>query len=235
MAVVVDDDETGETATAITRRWLAMFAEENAASANPNWAAASATNLANDAYLGDTFSQQLLRGGAGDGAGQHHQRLGQLLPAQLNDPSGQIAAPGGSTGAPLTLPIPLPSSASSLFLADSVDASSTWSLLIAALFYKSETFDTNWMNVLSATAIIVLFSATVIGNSFVIMAILIERNLRTIGNYLVLSLAIADLLVALLVMPMAGIYQILDRWTLGVTYCEIWTSADVFCCTGKLS
>lgn len=201
-----DEDESGE-AGAATRRWLAMLARESAAG-NPNWARASSMNLDNvyDNVLGgDPFSQQQ----------QQHRNQQRFSDQALRLPSSFIEAADVGAGG------------------SQADASSTWSLLIAALFYKSDTFDTNWMNVFLAAAIIVLFSATVIGNSFVIMAILIERNLRTIGNYLVLSLAIADLLVALLVMPMAGIYQILDRWTLGVFYCEIWTSADVFCCTGK--
>ncbi|KAL9701418.1 hypothetical protein quinque_004859 [Culex quinquefasciatus] len=42
---------------------------------------------------------------------------------------------------------------------------------------------------------------TVIGNVFVIAAIILERNLQNVANYLVASLAVADLLVACLVMP----------------------------------
>lgn len=95
-----------------------------------------------------------------------------------------------------------------------------------------EGFIINWPNFILAIVLIMLMLTTAVGNLFVIAAILIERNLRTVGNYLVLSLAIADLLVACLVMPLAGIYQILQRWTLGVLLCDIWTSADVFCCTG---
>lgn len=119
---------------------------------------------------------------------------------------------------------------------------STWSLLMSALFeYSNKTdnnteatiIDINWSILILATILIILMLTTAVGNLFVIVAILIERNLRTIGNYLVLSLAIADLLVACLVMPLASIYQILDQWTLGVLLCDIWTSADVFCCTGK--
>ena len=46
------------------------------------------------------------------------------------------------------------------------------------------------------------------GNVFVIAAILIERNLRVVANYLILSLAVADLLVAVLVMPLSAVYQV---------------------------
>lgn len=145
----------------------------------------------------------------------------------------------------------------------SISGASTWSLLMGELFHYTNatsmgdpinsglgSSDTslstiatittsgsiesiNWPNFLLAVFLILLMLTTSIGNLFVIVAILIERNLRTIGNYLVLSLAIADLLVACLVMPLAGIYQILDRWTLGVILCDLWTSMDVFCCTGE--
>jgi hypothetical protein len=135
---------------------------------------------------------------------------------------------------------------------------STWAMLVATLFeprpaYESDAgadadqqllsaerqplagahYTVHWPNLILALLLILLMLTTAIGNLFVIVAILIERNLRTIGNYLVLSLAIADLLVALLVMPLASIYLILDRWYLGVRLCDIWTSADVFCCTGE--
>lgn len=136
------------------------------------------------------------------------------------------------------------SQAAQMGLSDAPAEASTWAQLMAALFVDQQPgqqqqqqpggwWQPNWLNLLLAAFLVLLMLTTAVGNLFVIVAILIERNLRTIGNYLVLSLAIADLLVALLVMPLAGIYQILDRWTLGVLLCDIWTSADVFCCTGE--
>ena len=41
-----------------------------------------------------------------------------------------------------------------------------------------------------------------------IAAILLERNLRNVANYLILSLAVADLLVAVLVMPLGAVYEV---------------------------
>lgn len=72
------------------------------------------------------------------------------------------------------------------------------------------------------------------GNVFVIAAILIERNLQSVANYLILSLAVADLLVAGLVMPMSAIYQVSDEWTMGPELCDMWTSSDVLCCTASI-
>ncbi|CAL1261744.1 unnamed protein product [Larinioides sclopetarius] len=79
-----------------------------------------------------------------------------------------------------------------------------------------------------------LILATVIGNVFVIAAIFLERNLQTVGNYLVLSLAVADLMVACLVMPMGALYEVNQQWILGPELCEVWTSGDVLCCTASI-
>lgn len=47
-----------------------------------------------------------------------------------------------------------------------------------------------------------------VGNVFVIAAIILERNLQNVANYLVASLAVADLLVACLVMPLGAVYEV---------------------------
>lgn len=47
------------------------------------------------------------------------------------------------------------------------------------------------------------------GNVFVIAAIAMERNLQNVANYLVASLAVADLLVACLVMPLGALYEVI--------------------------
>lgn len=41
-----------------------------------------------------------------------------------------------------------------------------------------------------------------------IAAILLERNLQNVANYLIVSLAVADLMVACLVMPLAAVYEV---------------------------
>jgi len=51
--------------------------------------------------------------------------------------------------------------------------------------------------------------ATIVGNVFVMVAILVERHLRVnVANYLIVSLAVADLLVAALVMPLAAVNDV---------------------------
>lgn len=75
---------------------------------------------------------------------------------------------------------------------------------------------------------------TIIGNVFVIAAIILERNLQNVANYLVASLAVADLFVACLVMPLGAVYEISQGWILGPELCDIWTSCDVLCCTASI-
>lgn len=53
-----------------------------------------------------------------------------------------------------------------------------------------------------------LFGIVSTGNVFVIAAILLERHLHSVANYLIVSLAVADLLVACLVMPLGAVYEV---------------------------
>lgn len=64
--------------------------------------------------------------------------------------------------------------------------------------------------IMAVTSIVLglMILVTVIGNVFVIAAIILERNLQNVANYLVASLAVADLLVACLVMPLGAVYEV---------------------------
>ncbi|XP_033219459.1 5-hydroxytryptamine receptor-like isoform X2 [Belonocnema kinseyi] len=87
--------------------------------------------------------------------------------------------------------------------------------------------------IVTASFLGLLILSTIIGNVFVIAAILLERNLQSVANYLILSLAVADLLVACLVMPLA-VYEVSHEWALGPELCDMWTSSDVLCCTASI-
>jgi len=62
---------------------------------------------------------------------------------------------------------------------------------------------------LGLTAIIV---ATTGGNLLVCLAVCLERRLQNITNYFLMSLAIADLLVSVLVMPLAMIVELFGEF-----------------------
>lgn len=91
-----------------------------------------------------------------------------------------------------------------------------------------------WAAVLIVVACSAIMMGTVVGNLLVCIAVSIVRKLRTPSNWLIVSLAVADLLVALLVMPPAVVYEVEGRWTLGGTLCDVWTSCDVMLCTASI-
>ncbi|KAI4879666.1 hypothetical protein NFI96_009448 [Prochilodus magdalenae] len=79
-----------------------------------------------------------------------------------------------------------------------------------------------------------LILCSIFGNACVVAAIALERSLQNVANYLIGSLAITDLMVSVLVLPMACLYQVLDKWTLGQVTCDIFISLDILCCTSSI-
>ncbi|XP_025262814.1 5-hydroxytryptamine receptor 1 isoform X2 [Camponotus floridanus] len=75
---------------------------------------------------------------------------------------------------------------------------------------------------------------TVVGNILVCVAVFLVKKLRKPCNYLLVSLAVSDLCVALLVMPMALLYQISGNWSFGSLTCDLWVSFDVLSCTASI-
>nr|4IAR_A Chain A, Chimera protein of human 5-hydroxytryptamine receptor 1B and E. Coli soluble cytochrome b562 [synthetic construct] len=76
--------------------------------------------------------------------------------------------------------------------------------------------------------------ATTLSNAFVIATVYRTRKLHTPANYLIASLAVTDLLVSILVMPISTMYTVTGRWTLGQVVCDFWLSSDITCCTASI-
>ncbi|KAM6977666.1 D(3) dopamine receptor [Aplochiton taeniatus] len=80
-----------------------------------------------------------------------------------------------------------------------------------------------------------LILAIIFGNVLVCLAVLRERSLQTTTNYLVVSLAVADLLVASLVMPWAVYLEVVGgAWLFGRLYCNVFVTLDVMMCTASI-
>ena len=76
---------------------------------------------------------------------------------------------------------------------------------------------------------------TSLGNALVIVAVRTDRRLRTVSNYFIFSLAVADLLIGLLVMPLSIIYFVNEfTWPLGRMVCETWLTLDYVTCTASI-
>lgn len=75
---------------------------------------------------------------------------------------------------------------------------------------------------------------TIVGNVLVCLAVCLVRKLRRPCNYLLVSLAVSDLCVAVLVMPTALLFEVLGKWQFGTVFCDIWVSFDVLSCTASI-
>ncbi|NWS43416.1 DRD3 protein, partial [Probosciger aterrimus] len=81
----------------------------------------------------------------------------------------------------------------------------------------------------------ILILAIIFGNVLVCLAVLRERALQTTTNYLVVSLAVADLLVAILVMPWVVYLEVTGGvWTFSRICCDIFVTMDVMMCTASI-
>ncbi|KAM6965498.1 5-hydroxytryptamine (serotonin) receptor 1A a [Aplochiton taeniatus] len=88
--------------------------------------------------------------------------------------------------------------------------------------------------VVTSLLLTALILCSIFGNACVVAAIALERSLQNVANYLIGSLAVTDLMVSVLVLPMAALYQVLNKWTLGQEICDIFISLDVLCCTSSI-
>ncbi|XP_070773471.1 beta-2 adrenergic receptor-like [Enoplosus armatus] len=88
--------------------------------------------------------------------------------------------------------------------------------------------------VLLGVVMAILVLAIVFGNVLVITAILRFQRLQTVTNLFIASLAIADLIMGLVVVPFGSSYILLGAWQFGNFMCEFWTATDVLCVTASI-
>lgn len=75
---------------------------------------------------------------------------------------------------------------------------------------------------------------TLLGNILVCSAVLRFRHLRTkVTNIFIVSLALSDLFVAVLVMPWKAVAEVAGYWPFG-TFCNIWVAFDIMCSTASI-
>lgn len=82
-----------------------------------------------------------------------------------------------------------------------------------------------WVLVTFFTSLIVV---TIVGNLLVCLSVILVRKLRKPQNYLLVSLAISDLFVAIFVMPFAVSFDVYGgTWPFNNSLCDLWVSGKI--------
>ncbi|XP_035384498.1 5-hydroxytryptamine (serotonin) receptor 5A, genome duplicate a [Electrophorus electricus] len=90
-------------------------------------------------------------------------------------------------------------------------------------------------SVLTFTLLAMLVVATFVWNVLVLATILRVRTFHRVPHNLVASMAMSDVMVAALVMPLSLVHELSgQRWRLGRALCLLWVSCDVLCCTASI-
>uniref|UniRef100_U3K274 G-protein coupled receptors family 1 profile domain-containing protein n=1 Tax=Ficedula albicollis TaxID=59894 RepID=U3K274_FICAL len=91
----------------------------------------------------------------------------------------------------------------------------------------------------AATGLILLAAlavllATLVGNALVVVAISTSRALQAPQNLFLVSLASADILVAILVLPFSLANEVMGYWYFGGLWCSLYLALDVLLCTASI-
>ncbi|ESN90368.1 hypothetical protein HELRODRAFT_70948 [Helobdella robusta] len=76
--------------------------------------------------------------------------------------------------------------------------------------------------------------AAVAGNVLVVISVFTYKPLRSVQNFYIVSLALSDLLIAVVVMPFHVLYGLEGKWSFGQAMCNVWVTCDILMCTASI-
>lgn len=91
-----------------------------------------------------------------------------------------------------------------------------------------------WEAILVTVILTIIIILTIVGNILVILSVFTYKPLRIVQNFFIVSLAVADLTVAVLVLPLNVANMMIGRWEFGIHLCKMWLTMDVLCCTSSI-
>ncbi|XP_055851149.1 octopamine receptor beta-2R isoform X2 [Episyrphus balteatus] len=98
--------------------------------------------------------------------------------------------------------------------------------------------DNEWIDsvmlTFKASLMLFIMVAAIFGNLLVIISVMRNRKLRIITNYFVVSLAMADIMVAIMAMTFNFSVQVTGRWNFSTFLCDLWNSLDVYFSTASI-
>ncbi|XP_008278629.1 muscarinic acetylcholine receptor M3 [Stegastes partitus] len=83
-----------------------------------------------------------------------------------------------------------------------------------------------WQVVLIVLLTGMLSLITIIGNVLVVVSFKVNRQLKTVNNYFLLSLAVADLIIGVISMNLYTAYLVMGYWAMGNWACDLWLAID---------
>ena len=91
-------------------------------------------------------------------------------------------------------------------------------------------------NITAAFFVALLMALTLVGNGLVCASFYTFRDLRTLCNYYIISLCVADMLVATIAMPFWLVLQLTNlNWVLGARLKLFWDCMDILCGTASIA
>ncbi|XP_062574573.1 5-hydroxytryptamine receptor 6-like [Saccostrea cucullata] len=92
---------------------------------------------------------------------------------------------------------------------------------------RANSFHANAETIVLGVFLFLLIFLTILGNSLVLLAMIVKKKLRTVSNMFIVSLSLTDFLLGSIVMIPSALQIIFQEWIFQHEFCSVWVSFDV--------